>query len=237
MPYLHRLSLSSLRATISCALVGLLICSTYSSAASAAALQIQFTGVDLRYDGTSAIIHDYGDPALAGGTDTSKADDLLNMDFLVDGIGVDNLSSDIYLDLEIPDVTGLLLAGGSIITDGSPSGVLELLMPGIGLSLSLGEAEIGFLPALGGSINFVFGGAVATIGTQALPFGLEIGDPVSISFSTQVVAGTLTHDDTYVTGFDSRGTGEVQGTLVPEPTTLGLVGMAIGLFATRRRRR
>ena len=215
-------------------LSGLLLTTT----ANASTLQIQYTGVDLRYDGGSEILHDNGDPALAGGTDTSKADDLLNMDFLVDGSGVGSLGSDIYLDLEIPEVTGLPLAGGSVITDGSPSGVLELLMPGVGLSLSLGAAEVSYLPALGGTINFVFGGAVASIDGQSLPFGLIIGDPVSVSFSTQVVAGTLTHDGTYVTGFDSRGTGEVQGVAVPEPTTatLALGGLAI-LFSAYRKQR
>ena len=232
MTFRHRLSLASLPAVAYMA-VALIIA---APAANASTLQIQFTGVDLRYDGDTDIIHDNGDPALAGGTDTSKADDLVNMDFLVDGSSVGNLSSDIYLDLEIPEVTDLPIGGGSITTDGSPAGVMELLMPGVGLTLSLGEAEIGFLPALGGSINFVFGGAVATIDAQALPFGLEIGDPVSVSFSTQVVAGTLTHDDTYVTGFDSRGTGEVQGTAIPEPATLSLAGLALGLVTLRRRR-
>jgi hypothetical protein len=232
MTFGHRLSLSSLQAVF-CFAFALLFISTASHAAT---LQIQFTGVDLRYDGVTDIIHDNGDPALAGGSDTSKADDLITMDFLVDGSGVGSLSSDIYLDLEIPEVTDLPIGGGSITTDGSPSGVFELLMPGVGLSLSLGEAEIGFQPILGGTINFVFGGAVASIEAQALPFGLEIGDPVSVSFSTQIVAGTLTDDGTFVTGFDSRGTGEVQGALVPEPASLSLAGLAIGLLAIRRRR-
>ena len=158
------------------------------------------------------------------------------MDFLVDGSPVGNLSADIFLDLEIPEVTELPIGGGTISTDGDPAGVTELLMPGIGLSLTLGEAEITYLPALGGTINFVFGGAVASISGQSLPFGLILGEPVSVSFSTQVVDGTLTHDGTYITGFDSRGTGEVQGEAIPEPATLGLAGIVIAIYSTKRRR-
>jgi len=236
-PTLH----PSRRVVLCSAISGILFCSTQITITKAATLDIQFTGVDLRYDGTTSILHDLGDPALAGGTDTSKADDLLNMDFLVDGSSVGSLGADIYLDLEIPEVIDLPLAGGSVTTDGSPSGVLELLMPGIGLSLALGEAEVVYLPALGGSVNFVFAGAIATISAQSLPHDLLIGDPVSVSFSTQLVAGTLSHDGTYVTGFDSRGTGEVHGTVtfipIPEPTSLCLTGLAIGLFTVYRRRR
>ncbi|MCA9232050.1 MAG: hypothetical protein KDA57_15485 [Planctomycetales bacterium] len=226
-----------LRVATHLALVTALLVAANVSPVFAASLEIQFTGVDLQYDGVSETIYDDGDPALAGGTDTSKADDLLSMDFLVDGSGVGSLSSDIYLDLLIPEVVGLPLAGGSIITDGSPSGTLELLMPGIGLSVSLGKAEVAFFPALGGSLNFAFGGAVASISGQSLPFGLVLGDPVSVSFSTQVVAGTLVHDGTYVTAFDSRGTGEVQGAAIPEPTSLALAGLALSVLSTATRSR
>ena len=208
------------------------------SSVRAATLEIQFTGVDLRYDFSSGTIHDNGDPGLAGGSDTSKADDLLTMDFLVDGIGVGTLSSDIYLDLLIPDITSLPVGGGSVTTDGSPAGVMELLMPGIGLSLTLGEAEVTYVPSLSGSMDFVFGGAVASVDGQSLPFGLVIGDPVSVSFSTQLVSGTLTDNGTEVTGFDSRGTGEAQGQAIPEPSSSVLAMAAFAwLYSQYRRRR
>ena len=99
-----------LRVATHLALVTALLVAANVSPVFAASLEIQFTGVDLQYDGVSETIYDDGDPALAGGTDTSKADDLLSMDFLVDGSGVGSLSSDIYLDLLIPEVVGLPLA-------------------------------------------------------------------------------------------------------------------------------
>ena len=62
---------------------------------------------------------------------------------------------------------------------------------------------------------------------------------VNFSFSTQILSG-LTHDGTYLTGFNSSGTGEVNGPIVeaPEPASMLLFGLGLlstGLVARRRR--
>jgi hypothetical protein len=69
---------------------------------------------------------------------------------------------------------------------------------------------------------------------QSLPFGLAIGDPVQISFSTGNLSNA-TSSGGYLTGFHSSGTGEVSGK-VSEPTILLLMGtglVAIASFAKR----
>jgi len=72
---------------------------------------------------------------------------------------------------------------------------------------------------------------------QSLPIVGEFENEVAISFSSQVKSGSLKNDGTVVTGFLASGTGEVQGNLVPEPTTVALLisGLLACLLGIRRR--
>jgi hypothetical protein len=71
---------------------------------------------------------------------------------------------------------------------------------------------------------------------QNLPFGLQVGDPITASFSAQINAGTKTAAGGFVTGFHTSGTGEVRGTNVPEPATLLLAALGfVGCCAAARR--
>ena len=82
-----------------------------------------------------------------------------------------------------------------------------------------------------------FAAAVADIAGQELPFDLQIGDPVNVSFSAQLDPGSKTVSGDFISGFTARGTGEVQGTFIPEPTTallLMLCALAMPFFARRR---
>ena len=86
-------------------------------------------------------------------------------------------------------------------------------------------------------MHFTFAGTVATISGQMLPDGLVLGDPVSVSFSAQVKAGTLDTVSGVVVGFEAAGTGELSGTAIPEPSTclLGVLGiLALGLSRSRQ---
>ena len=195
--------------------------------APASTLEIQLAGLDVIYDGST--VTDGGSSSAPAG-----ADPLDTVNYLVDSSLVGTDTTDIYVDFEISPIEDIPIAGGTV-SAGVDSGVFELLIPGIGLALDLDSASITYLPI--GSAFFVFAGSVASISEQSLPLGLIIGDPVTVSFSTQVDQGTLTDDETYVTGFTSSGTGEVRGQLIPEPSTLALLCMAAcGLLAYTRRR-
>lgn len=203
-------------------LVGAAILAGLAPAASAEIIQIQLGGADFRYDGAQATVEDTG-------TRTSP-DPLTNATFLVGGVSLGADTTGVTLDLHIPGVSNIPVAGGQVTS--ASGGNLDLdLGGGEYLYLTLGSTAVNYLP-LTSTMRFVFVGAIATIDGQQLPHGLSLDDPVSVSFSTQVM-GPVSQSGGYVTAFASAGTGEIQG--VPEPASMGL--LALGGLALLRRRR
>lgn len=186
------------------------------SASHAANISIQFSGLDIEYDGT----------------DITADDDLTSVAITAGGSPAGPvLTSDISIDALIPEVVGIDVAGDTVVSD--PGGSLDLSFPaGDSLELELGAATVNYFDA--GFVQFTFAAAIATIDSQSLPFDLTIGDPVSISFSTQVVPGTLMDNGVVITAFEATGTGEVQGALVPEPSSVALLLVCAALPITRR---
>ncbi len=207
------------------------------STASAELLVIEFTGLEIEYDGTD--IFDVGKKPGHNG-DPAESDSLTSMTFTLGANPADVLTTDIFADILIPGVP-------LIPTDGSPistvaGGFFDLLtsttVPGFGLELDVQFFEVTYT---GFAIN-IFGHGVATEVSQDLPFGLMIlpGDEVSISFSTQIDMIEFDNDDVpeFVTHFISRGTGEVRAENVPEPSTLvlsllGCLAVMFTAFASR----
>jgi hypothetical protein len=210
------------------------------SAALAATIDIQFTGADLVYDGTN--IYDAGSTA-GGVADPADADPITSAVFSVDGTPVGTLLSDIALDIFIPDVTGISAAANTVdvqTTPGNP-GFFDLLI-GSGspaaqyLQVDLEDVTITYIDVLN-VVQFTFGAAVSDTFAQNLPFGLVFDEPISVSFSAPIVAGTLTDNGTDITGFEASGSGEFRGPAVPEPTAicLAMIG-GLACFGLRRNR-
>jgi hypothetical protein len=193
--------------------------------ASAAYIQIQLGGLDLQYDGSSIYDSGTADPA-----------PLTNATFLSDGVALGPAdTSDVTLDLQIPGVLNIPAAGGSV-TSASGGNLYLDLGDGEFLSLTLDVANVNYVP-LTSTVQFVFAGSAASIDGQQLPYGITLGEPVSVSFSTQLIepaSYVVTQDGSFVGSFDAQGTGEIHA--VPEPATLGLLGLG-GLAILRRRRR
>jgi hypothetical protein len=204
---------------------------------SAATIEIGFTGMDLVYDGSA--IYDAG--STSGGLgDPADADPLATVDIFVDGLPVASYSADVSADVFIPDVSPIPAGAGvtNITTVGNP-GFFDVLLGTSPLAsefmlVDLDEVSITYLDVLG-VVQFTFGAAVSDVFAQNLPLGLVMGDPVTVTFSAQVVPGTLTDNGSVVTGFDLFGTGSIQGPAVPEPGTCLLA--ALGLVAGIARRR
>ena len=181
-------------------------------------IQIEFTGVDLAYNGFE--ITD-ADPAL------DDPDPLSSVVFSVNNVLIGPiLTSDITHDLFVPGVAGIPTSGGSVMS--ASGGTLDLgLGAGNYLNLNLAPVNVNFIN-IPGAVTFVFAGSVANVTGQDLPSGLQIGENVVVSISSQVNSMSLTDDGAgTVTGFSSAGTGEVGGIAVPEPTSIVLLLLAI----------
>lgn len=180
-------------------------------------IEIEFTGVDISYDGTDIVDDDpfLGDP-----------DPLTSVVITVDNTLNGSVITDfISQNLRIPAVASIPVGGGSVQSDAGGSLHLEL-GSGKHLSLTLGQVDINYIDFYG-ALQFVFAATVGGVSAQDLPYGLQIGQELGVSFSTQVAAQSLTTSGGVITGFRAAGTGEVEGPAVPEPT-----GFVLLMFVT-----
>lgn len=221
------------------AVAGALCATILATPSSAALLEINFTGMNLRYDGTA--IYDAGNSNTTASSNPTQADPLITVDFLVDGSLVNSITTNSFIDLYIPDVVNIPSAPNTVFnitTVGNP-GFFDLLFGSPiateFLALDLNEVTI-FYNDVAGIVQFTLGAAVAQIDTQNLPFGLQIGEPVAVTFSANIQSRTSAGG--FITSFTTgSGSGNVEGPLVPEPTAAVLVvlGSLVALPFARRR--
>jgi PEP-CTERM motif len=218
---------SFVRSGVACALLVMI-----AAPASAATIEIGFTGLNLVYDGSA--LYDAGSTS-GGLANPADADALTSVDFSVDGIPAGSLSSDVSADIHIPDVTGIPVGPGvdNQTTPGNP-GFFDLLIGTSPLAtqfllVDLEDVNITYLD-VANIVQFTFGAAVSDVFAQNLPFALTIGDPITVSFSAQLITGTKTDNGSVITGFSAFGSGEIRGPNVPEPGTCLLA--ALGMVAT-----
>lgn len=203
------------------------------AASAQSAVIIHFTGMNLSYDG--AAIYD-GASAAGGVGDPATADALTTADFYVDGTLVGSLNSNIWLDVFIPNVTGLAAGANSSTTITTPgnAGFFDLLIGTSPLASEFLITDIGSVSItysnIAGFAHFLFGATFSDTYAQNLPFGLAMAGPVMISFSAQLQ--DVTTAGGFVTGFNAFGTGEFNE--VPAPASALLIA---GLAAPALRRR
>ena len=127
-------------------------------------IQIQFTGLDLVYDGTD--LTDSKDPDGRNG-DPDQSDPLISMSFLENGATIGTLSDDIYVDFLIADLTGIPADGGLVYSGGNGGDFgFDLLTSQAGWGLALDIDEF-MLYYSGGEL--VMTGSNSAVGLRSTP--------------------------------------------------------------------
>lgn len=205
----------------------------------AAQLTLQFTGLSLAYQGDEfgGLIYDSVSSA-GGGGDPATATPLVTLSYFVDGNLVGIQTTDIWADVTIS--TEAIADTGDMVTN-PLGGIFDILVknqtPGWGLALDVfsNSWEIVF----NNNQLTILGSATAgNIFADDLPFGLAFdpAEPVIVSFSSQMT--NVMSSNGYLTNFSAFGTGEINGTLVPEPGSIAMVGMglvSVAGYGLRRR--
>ncbi|MEO1310995.1 MAG: PEP-CTERM sorting domain-containing protein [Pseudomonadota bacterium] len=226
---------------------GIAAAAVTATSAFASVIVIQYTGVNVEYDG-STISNTGADGSFNGGFpgDTTGADPLSTVSFFVGNNAVDavssgailTLSSDIFLELELDGITNIPVGGGTVSTADTGAGLDLLLQSGATGALFNfnGDAEVTYVPTAT-SIDIVFAGGTLLLADQNLPIFGMIDETSEIIFSLSLQTNNATDDGAFLTSFDAQGTGEIQGTFISEPSMIALFGLGlIGLgFAARRR--
>ncbi len=212
-----------------------------ATAARAGTLEIQFTGLNLTYDGTN--IYDAGAANTVGSGNPAQSDALASMSFFLDGSLVGTLTSDIYADIFIKDVLDIPVAGGVVVSGGNGGSFgIGLLTtnstPGYGLALEIDTMQFFYT---GSKIAISVSGLATGLAVQDLPFDLEFDplQPITIVMSSANLSD-VTSAGSYLTGFNAAGTGNIAGqgfVVIPEPASyiLAIFGAA-ALVAIRRRK-
>jgi hypothetical protein len=230
----------SLSRLLCCAPLVLSVALLSATTARAGVLEIQFTGLDLQYDGTN--IFDAGVHNTVGNGNPAEADVLTSMNFYLDGNLIGVQSTNVFADIYISNVLNIPAAGGVVVSNGNGNAfgvdlLTQNLIPGWGLALDINTMQFFYT---GSQIGISVSGLASAIFAQSLPFNLEfdVSQPVTIVMSSANLSSVTTGGG-FLTGFNAAGTGNVAGTgyLVPEPGTLAMLGVGlVGLAACGLRR-
>jgi hypothetical protein len=216
----------------------LLGCALVSAPVLGGTIQIEVTGANLNYsdpDGGGAgtgTLEDAGTPA----------DPLTAILFSDDAVPAGILTSppdSLTLDLLVGSIPNIAIpapnssnsvtapAGGSLTLAVSAGTILDLDLDAVEVVYS----RINFSVF---DIRVMFTGSVGTIASQNLPFGLNVADPVTVTFTLQ---GSSSESGGFLTSFIGSGTGVLTAP-VPEPSSL-LLAMAtiafVGSYSRRHR--
>lgn len=205
--------------------------------ASAGMIEINMAGTNLTYTDADAGGGGLGTLVSTGGTDALQA-----VGFSEDlaPLGVFSSPPDsLSFSLNVTDVPSIAVppSNGSTMVTAPAGGTFDLTVNANSiLSLSLESVQVIYTNIEVGSFkaNVWFTGSVGSISGQDLPFGIEIGEPVTLSFTVQPISQVASGG--YLTSFVGGGSGTISAERIPEPSSLLIAGLGLLAVAGVRAR-